>query len=134
MTSIQHTDSEIREALDEAITQSRMLFPAGKTIDLDVAVDAILRDEVQPDPECDGDDLARLVSGVITSDGPWWVTEARLCDASTAEVIGVATQEQVDASLAAGETGIILIDADGDVVEQGSWGARQPGVRSVYVS
>lgn len=56
-----------------------------------------------------------------------------LYDADTAEPIGPATGAQASASLAAEPTGIILIDADGDPVAEGSWGARQPGTRAVYV-
>lgn len=56
-----------------------------------------------------------------------------LFDADTAEKIGPATPEQTEASFAAGYTGIILVDVDGDVVIDGTWSAQQPGVRSVYV-
>ena len=56
-----------------------------------------------------------------------------LYDGDTAEDLGVATHPQVDASLAAGSEGFILIDTDGNVVEPGSWAARQPGSRKVYV-
>jgi len=50
-------------------------------------------------------------------------------------VIGPATAEQIAASNAsddAGHNGGILIDADGDVIKDGSWDAQQPGVRKVY--
>ena len=57
-----------------------------------------------------------------------------LMDAETAEPIGPASVEQVKASLRAGDTGIILIDADGDVVAEQD--ANQPytpqPVRRVY--
>ena len=56
-----------------------------------------------------------------------------LHDADTADKIGPATVEQTEASLAAGDTGVILIDADGDVIEPGTWAAQQPGTRKVYV-
>lgn len=56
-----------------------------------------------------------------------------LFDADTNDAIGPATADQINASLAAGPTGIILIDADGDVVEFGTWPANQKGVRRVYV-
>lgn len=59
---------------------------------------------------------------------------ADLFDSDTAELIGPATEAQIAASLAAGETGHILIDADGDVIEPGTWAAQQPGVRKVYVA
>jgi len=60
--------------------------------------------------------------------------EQTLMDADTAEPIGPATDEQISASMAAGETGIILIGADGSVVVDGSWDAQQPGVRRVCVA
>lgn len=41
-----------------------------------------------------------------------------LYDSNTAEKIGVATPEQVEASLAAGDTGHIAIDSRGRIVEQ----------------
>lgn len=55
-----------------------------------------------------------------------------LYDYDTSERIGTATPEQIAACDAAGEAGAILIDADGDVIAQGSWDAQQPGVRTVY--
>ena len=57
-----------------------------------------------------------------------------LIDAETNEILGPATPEQVDASLDAGETGIIEIDADGDVVHCGyvEEAYRRP-FRRVYV-
>lgn len=55
-----------------------------------------------------------------------------LHDSDTTEVIGVATAEQIEASHRTVE-GHILVDADGDVVEPGTWAAQQPGVRRCYV-
>lgn len=57
-----------------------------------------------------------------------------LYDAETTERIGVATAEQIEASHAAGETGVILIDASGSPVTEGSWAAQQPGTRRVYTA
>ena len=57
-----------------------------------------------------------------------------LFDANTADKIGPATPEQIEASLAAGDTGTILVDADGNVVADGSWEHQQPGVRTAYVA
>lgn len=58
-----------------------------------------------------------------------------LMDAETAESIGPATPDQIVASDDAGDTGIILIDGDGDVI--GPWEEFEPGtvqpVRRVYV-
>jgi hypothetical protein len=54
--------------------------------------------------------------------------------AETDRLIGPATPAQITASLDADETGWILIDADGDVVHDGSWSAQQTGVRTVYVA
>ena len=48
-----------------------------------------------------------------------------LYDADTAEPIGPATPEQVAASDAAGDEGIILVDGDSDVVAPGGFGAEQ---------
>lgn len=56
-----------------------------------------------------------------------------LHDSDTGELIGTATPAQIDASDGAGDTGHILIDADGDVVTVGTWAAQQPGVHRVYV-
>lgn len=61
-----------------------------------------------------------------------WATYA-LFDADTADKIGPATAEQISASLAAGDTGVILVDIEGNVIADGSWDARQAGVRKVYV-
>jgi hypothetical protein len=61
-------------------------------------------------------------------------TERTLFDGDTAEAIGPATTAQAEASFAAGVEGFILVDADGDVVTDGSWAATQPGVRKVYVA
>jgi len=56
-----------------------------------------------------------------------------LYDADTAELIGPATAEQVEASNEAADYhGVILIDADDDPVPEGTWDAEQPGVRHVY--
>lgn len=59
-----------------------------------------------------------------------------LFDLATGDKIGPATADQIEASFSddAGETGAILIDADGDVVVDGTWEAQQPGVRAVYVA
>lgn len=71
-------------------------------------------------------DMNRLV------EVPW--TTFRLFDGDTTDEIGPATAAQIEASLAAGDTGLILIDGDGDVVEDGTWAAQQPGVRKVFVA
>jgi hypothetical protein len=57
-----------------------------------------------------------------------------LHDYNTGDKISPATPEQIEASLAAGDTGIILVDADGNVVAKGSWEAQQSGVRTAYVA
>lgn len=56
-----------------------------------------------------------------------------LIDNETGTVIGQATDEQADASDHTTENGVILIDAEGDVVWDGAWAAQQPGVRRVWV-
>jgi hypothetical protein len=58
----------------------------------------------------------------------------RLHDGDTGADLGAATPAQIVASLADEPYGIILVDADGDVVSPGTWAAQQPGVRSVYVT
>lgn len=60
-------------------------------------------------------------------------TTRNLLDADTTEFVSIATAAQIEASDAAGDTGIIRIDSDGDVVEPGSWSYDQPGTRTVYV-
>jgi hypothetical protein len=60
------------------------------------------------------------------------VPDHRLYDYATGDDLGPATTEQIEASLAAGDDGAILIDADGDFVKPGSWGAQQPGTRPVF--
>lgn len=57
-----------------------------------------------------------------------------LHDYATADKISPATPEQIEASLSAGDTGTILVDADGNVVADGSWEAQQPRVRTAYVA
>lgn len=78
------------------------------------------------DPDAEIEMLDRL---------PFPQTGYTLMDADTAEGIGFATGAQAKASLLAGDTGIILIDADGDVVapqdEHQPW-VPQP-IRRVYV-
>lgn len=61
-------------------------------------------------------------------------TTYQLFAAETDRLIGPATPAQITASLDADETGWILIDADGEVVHDGSWSAQQTGVRTVYVA
>jgi hypothetical protein len=58
---------------------------------------------------------------------------AELHDSETNEVLGDATNEQITHSLSTVE-GHILVDADGNVVQPGTWAAQQPGVRKVYVA
>lgn len=57
-----------------------------------------------------------------------------LHDYLTGERLGTATPAQVEASLAADDEGVIMIDADGNVITPGTWAAQQPGTRSVYVA
>ncbi len=61
-------------------------------------------------------------------------TARKLRDFDTCELIGTATAEQIEASDASNYSGVILIDADGDVVADGTWAAQQPGVRQAYVA
>ena len=61
-------------------------------------------------------------------------TNPTLFNADTTDEIGPATAAQIEASLAAGDTGLILIDADGNVIHEGSWEAQQPGARKAYVA
>lgn len=57
-----------------------------------------------------------------------------LIDSETGCHIGAATPAQIEASDNAGPEGHILIGADGDVVQPGTWAANQPGTRKVYVA
>lgn len=57
-----------------------------------------------------------------------------LHDADTAQAIGPATDEQIEASQEVGPAGSILVDADGNVVAAGSYASQKPGVRRTYVS
>lgn len=65
-------------------------------------------------------------------------TPYELFDSRTGEKIGPATADQIDESLGAAEVdggfGGILIDADGNVIADGTWAAQQPGVRAVFVA
>lgn len=78
--------------------------------------------------------------GIDTPAEPWLdtcmtnttATAHTLYDALTADPIGPATAAQVEASDAAGDTGVFIVDADGDPVACGSWAASQPGTRQVY--
>ena len=58
--------------------------------------------------------------------------DGELRDGDTDASIRPATAAEIVQSLATAEGGI-LIDADGDVVQDGTWAAQQPGVRKVYV-
>ncbi len=61
-------------------------------------------------------------------------TDWKVLDSDTNQVIWTtATLEQWWASQATDE-GHILVDADGRVVQPGTWEAQQPGVRKVYVA
>lgn len=59
-------------------------------------------------------------------------TSYDLIDGETNETIGRATAEQIEASFAT-DAGWILVNADGDLVADGSWDAQQPGIRKAYV-
>ena len=61
-------------------------------------------------------------------------TAQYLYEYNTSDKIGPATSDQIEASLAAGDTGTILVDADGNVVADGSWEAQQSGVRTAYIA
>ena len=55
-----------------------------------------------------------------------------LFDADTAADLGPATAAQTEASYAAGVSGIIAVDSDGDVVPTGGFHVGR--LRSVYVA
>jgi len=57
---------------------------------------------------------------------------SRLYDAVTNEDLGEATAEQVDASDAANEDGVILIDEHGHPVAIGSWDEQHVTTQRVY--
>ena len=78
------------------------------------------------------DAIADLVAndpGVFVSHDSGW----RLRDSDSGEDLGPATSQQARESARTVE-GHILVDADGHVVEPGSWAAQQPGIRRVWVS
>lgn len=54
-----------------------------------------------------------------------------LCDYNTGDAIRPATKAERDASREAGDTGVFLIDEDGDIVDEGGFAAGK--TRSVYV-
>ncbi len=58
-----------------------------------------------------------------------------LLDADTGNVIDQLRVDNAELIAAAGKapSGVILVDADGELVAEGSWSARQPGVRRAYV-
>lgn len=131
------TRTAVLDALADAVATNSALIAATTDawFDAEAAVDAILAGGVKPNTNDDTitDEVDALAFAAVTTDGPWWVT-GTLMDAETDELIGPATPAQIEASLAAGDTGMILIDADGDVIEQSSWDADQPGVRTVWVA
>lgn len=96
--------------------------------------------EIEPDDNEGAitDPIMATVHGAImnTNLDLWVLAEDRatLYDFETGEPIGPATTFQTAASFMAGPEGHILIDADGDVVEPGTWAAQQPGTRKVYVA
>lgn len=59
---------------------------------------------------------------------------SNLIDYNSNEYLGEATDEQIEASRAAGEVGAITIDADtGEVLHPGADKAVWPNQRTVYV-
>ena len=73
------------------------------------------------------------IGAILLNDADVFDLPMHLHDSNTTDVIGVATAEQIEASHRTGE-GHILVDADGDVVDPGTWAAQQPGVRRCYVA
>ncbi len=135
-----HTNrNHILDAIDDVLSSNSTLI-AGTTDATFVpewAADAILAGQVTPNDN-DGlatDELHALALGAVMADGPWWV-RGTLVDYWTGEELRVATREQVLAAVRSKNdmTGTILIDADGDVVTEGTWEAQQPGVRTVWVA
>ena len=139
-TSTSPTRSQIIAALNDVVASNSALLSDGSfdgaTFNIDIAADAIQAGQVAP-ADNDGlitDETTKLAFGAFMSDGAWWVPARVLFDYATGDVVGAATPEQIEASLAAGDAGAILIDAAGYVIADGSWEAQQPGVRTVYVA
>lgn len=81
------------------------------------------------------DDLNRAIADLVANDPDVFVPVPRdLVDSETGDDLGEATAEQIAASDAAGDEGHILIDVDGNVVQDGTWAAQQAGTRKVYVA
>jgi len=80
----------------------------------------------------DAETGAIIVNGPV-SNGTFGL-DAEVLDSDTGELVwSSATPQQWWASQATDE-GHILIDADGDVVDPGTWAAQQPGTRRCYVA
>jgi hypothetical protein len=53
-------------------------------------------------------------------------TTQNLYDLNTNDLLGLATQEQIDASDASGDTGAIMVDIrTGEVLTPGTWAAQE---------
>lgn len=139
-TSTNPTRTQIVTALTEVVAANSAPSSDGSfdgaTFNIDIAADAIQAGQVAPFAEAEQilNPLGALALGAFMSDGAWWVPARDLFDANTADKISPATPEQIEASLSAGDTGTILVDADGNVVADGSWESQQPGVRTAYVA
>lgn len=137
-TNTNLTRDQLVDLLLDMVSDNRQII-AGTTdawFDAEIAADCIIAGEVTPDDN-DGhitDAAESLAFGALMTDGPWWV-RGTLVDCWSDDELGPATPEQIAAAAKTKTmTGCILIDADGDVVSEGSWAASQPGVRTVWVA
>jgi len=131
-------DDELTEAAWNAVQfeiERGLRHPDDRINEVDV-IDQLAMARVDPD---DTETLRRWLSGFnVHDDELERVADAlarrspALYDADTNDRIAPATDDQIEASAAAGETGIILVDSDGTVLTPGTWAAEQPGVRHVY--
>ncbi len=93
--------------------------------------------EPSPGTCCEGC-LAAGVITVWTAEQHEWLSTAdcaELLDADTNELIRAlsAHDSELVVASATADGGVILVDADGELVAEGSWDASQPGVRRAYV-
>ena len=94
---------------------------------------ALTAADLEPGTTCDVCDGGHEVTAWT---GEQWLSSVdgpTVRDAESGEALRKARPEEIIASAAAPE-GVISIDADGDLVDEGSWDAQQPGCRRVRVA
>lgn len=121
----QYAESEVVEAADAAEAVD-LLFPVEEWAKMVTRGDIVWREPTDEERWQAGDPPLHLVG----EEKVWTLREAH-----TYKRIGLATEEQTYASLRSEPDGIILIDADGNLVPEEEWDARktESGARWVYV-